>query len=336
MQQISEKQLAANRANAKLGKGPTSIDGKKRSSQNARRHGVTGQTTVMTEEDRIKHDNFCSRMIAELRPYGEMETFLASSVAEEGWRLNYSRVRPMQQHDRHRPFRWHRRPLRHRPHAEIHTAITSATVVREQAKKLELLYSSTNNASIEPSRSTLRPAQTAPGRAKSGARYRSRERPPPQPSRGITALTLYPRAGWVRFFECRNQPLHRPVPPPHFRERTGLFLPKAGQPVQKTRVSRPHRGFAQAASASCMTKSGIPRLDDQLKARSTTRTAFQSVACYTELSWPYGQHSALSGIITTIAPQLRAGCLPDLSFSFQTKGRPPQHWRAFFLLPQQS
>ena len=135
--QISEKQLAANRANAKFGTGPKSIEGKKRSSQNARRHGVTGQTTVMTEEDRIKHDNFCSRMIAELRPYGEMETFLASSVAEEGWRLNYSRAQcnniiAVGHFDG-------TGELYETEHPEIHTAITSATVVRDQAKRLELL-----------------------------------------------------------------------------------------------------------------------------------------------------------------------------------------------------
>jgi hypothetical protein len=137
MQQISDKQLAANRANAKLGTGPTSVDGKKRSSQNARRHGVTAQTTVMTEEDRIKHDNFCRKMITELAPVGEMETFLASSVAEEAWRLNYSRAQcnnivAIGHFDG-------TGDLYEAEHAEIHTAITSATVVRDKAKTLELL-----------------------------------------------------------------------------------------------------------------------------------------------------------------------------------------------------
>ena len=57
--QLSEKQLAANIANAKHSTGPNTADGKARSSQNARRHGITAQTTIMTEEDRIKHDEFC-------------------------------------------------------------------------------------------------------------------------------------------------------------------------------------------------------------------------------------------------------------------------------------
>ncbi|HWG03536.1 MAG TPA: hypothetical protein VG271_00855, partial [Beijerinckiaceae bacterium] len=48
------------------------------------------------------------------------------------------------------------------------------------------------------------------------------------------------------------------------------------------------------------------------------------------LSWPHEQHPAQSGIIITTAPQLRAGCWPDLIFN-RTKGRPPRYWRAFFL-----
>ncbi len=135
--QISEKQLTANQANAQFCTGPKSVDGKKTSSQNARRHGVTAQTTVMTEEDRIRHDSFCDKMIAELGPVGEMETFLASSVAEEAWRLNYSRTQCNNivaighfdgTGDRYDA-----------EHAEIHTAITSATAVRDHAKTLELL-----------------------------------------------------------------------------------------------------------------------------------------------------------------------------------------------------
>jgi hypothetical protein len=134
---ISEKQLAANQANAQLCTGPKSVEGKKRSSQNARRHGVTAQTTVMTEEDRVNHDHFCGRMIAELAPVGEMENFLASSVAEEAWRLNHSRAQCNNivaighfdgTGDRYDT-----------DHAEIHTAITAAATVRDGAKTLELL-----------------------------------------------------------------------------------------------------------------------------------------------------------------------------------------------------
>ena len=54
---ISEKQLEANRSNALLSTGPKTEAGRKRSSMNALRHGLTGQVTTMTDEDRAAHDN---------------------------------------------------------------------------------------------------------------------------------------------------------------------------------------------------------------------------------------------------------------------------------------
>jgi hypothetical protein len=134
---VSEKQRAANRANAQKSTGPRTPEGRQRSSQNARRHGVTAQTTVMTEEDRIAHDAFIAGMMADLAPVGTMETFLAGSVAEEAWRLNHARAQcnnlvaighfdgTADQFDAEHP--------------EIHTAITAAAVTRDQAEKLERL-----------------------------------------------------------------------------------------------------------------------------------------------------------------------------------------------------
>ncbi len=134
---LSEKQLAANRANAHLSHGPNTADGKKKSSMNALRHGVTAQTTIMTEEDRIKHDEFCGNMMADFAPVGSMEIFLASSIAEEAWRLNHARaecnnVVAIGHFDG-------TGDVYDAEHPEIHTAITSASVTRDHAKDLELL-----------------------------------------------------------------------------------------------------------------------------------------------------------------------------------------------------
>ena len=134
---ISERQLEANRANALKSTGPKSAEGKKKSSQNARRHGVTAKTTVMTDEDRVKYDSFCATMIADFAPVGAMETFLASSAAEEAWRLDYSRAHciniiAMGHFDgTGDEF--------NSDHAQINSALTSAITVREHAKTLELL-----------------------------------------------------------------------------------------------------------------------------------------------------------------------------------------------------
>jgi hypothetical protein len=135
---VTEQQLAANRANAQHSTGPNTPEGRKRSSQNALRHGITAQTTVMTEEDRIKHDEFCANMMADLAPVGGMETFLASSVAEEAWRLNHARAQcgnivAIGHFDGTGDI------YDAAEHPEVHTAITAARTVRDHAKTLELI-----------------------------------------------------------------------------------------------------------------------------------------------------------------------------------------------------
>jgi hypothetical protein len=134
---VSEKQRAANQANAKLSTGPTSEAGRKISSQNAIRHRITAQTTVMTEEDRIHHDEFCADMMFDLAPVGAIEKFLASSAAEEAWRLNHARAQAgniiaIGHFDG-------TGDIYDAEHPEIHTAITSARTVRDNAKTLELI-----------------------------------------------------------------------------------------------------------------------------------------------------------------------------------------------------
>ncbi len=135
---LSEQQIAANRANAQHSTGPNTPGGKKRSSQNALRHGITAQTTIMTDEDRIKHDEFCANMMDDLAPVGGMETFLASSVAEEAWRLNHARAQCGNivaiGH-----FDGTGDTYDASEHPEVHTAITAARTVRDHAKTLELI-----------------------------------------------------------------------------------------------------------------------------------------------------------------------------------------------------
>ena len=87
---LSDKQLAANRANAQLSSGPRSEEGKRRSSLNARRHNLTGQVTAMTEEDRIAHDTFSEALIKSMAPEGALEVQLAQRIATDCWRLNRS------------------------------------------------------------------------------------------------------------------------------------------------------------------------------------------------------------------------------------------------------
>jgi hypothetical protein len=85
---ISEKQLAANRANAQKSCGPKSEAGKRRSSLNALRHGLTAQVTIMTQADREALEKFSRGIVAELAPETDMERQLAQSIATFQFRIN--------------------------------------------------------------------------------------------------------------------------------------------------------------------------------------------------------------------------------------------------------
>src|SRR5689334_2077142 len=81
-QPISEKQLAANRANARCGTGPRTAAGKARSAQNARKHGFTASTFAIVrleeldEVERLKED-----LIAVYQPVNPQELFAIERIA---------------------------------------------------------------------------------------------------------------------------------------------------------------------------------------------------------------------------------------------------------------
>jgi len=85
---ISDKQLEANRANAQKSTGPKSAAGKKRSSLNALRHGLTGQVVILPEEDREAFDNFSKEILACFELDNAVERQLAQSYASYQWRIN--------------------------------------------------------------------------------------------------------------------------------------------------------------------------------------------------------------------------------------------------------
>ena len=85
---ISEKQLNANRENAKKSTGPTSEEGKDICRRNARRHYLTGQVSTMTEEDRAAYNGRLHALIDDMKPQGALELTLVQSVAHGFWRLS--------------------------------------------------------------------------------------------------------------------------------------------------------------------------------------------------------------------------------------------------------
>jgi len=88
---ISEAQLRANRATAQKSTGPRTEQGKAKARFNARRHGQTGQSYCMSEEDEKAYKDFEIDILEDLKPLGAYEKQLAISITQDQWRLNRSR-----------------------------------------------------------------------------------------------------------------------------------------------------------------------------------------------------------------------------------------------------
>jgi hypothetical protein len=77
-----------NKANAQHSTGPKTEAGKQRSSLNALRHGLTGQTIVLPAEDMQAYQQHIQRFVTEYHPKGATESQLVQSLADCAWRQN--------------------------------------------------------------------------------------------------------------------------------------------------------------------------------------------------------------------------------------------------------
>ena len=91
---LEEARAAVNRRNAARSTGPRTEEGKRRSSLNALRHGLTGQTVVLPEDDLAAYQRHCAQFHAELKPQGLLETKAVQTIADTYWRLD--RIRAME------------------------------------------------------------------------------------------------------------------------------------------------------------------------------------------------------------------------------------------------
>ena len=83
----SLKQIEANRRNAQKSTGPTSAEGKQRSSRNAVRHGLTAETVIVPIEDVEDYQAFEEAVAASFDPETAVERELILRLASLLWRL---------------------------------------------------------------------------------------------------------------------------------------------------------------------------------------------------------------------------------------------------------
>jgi hypothetical protein len=83
----SDKQIDANRLNAKSSTGPRTEQGKRRSRRNAFRHGLTAETVIDTLENAADYDALAAAINADYRPRTNFELELVARLASLLWRL---------------------------------------------------------------------------------------------------------------------------------------------------------------------------------------------------------------------------------------------------------
>jgi hypothetical protein len=85
---VSNARAEASRCNGAKSRGPTTLEGKARSAQNALKHGMRAQKyVVLPEEDAEEFAGLEAAMIEELAPVGALQTVLARRVVVAAWRL---------------------------------------------------------------------------------------------------------------------------------------------------------------------------------------------------------------------------------------------------------
>jgi hypothetical protein len=127
---------ARNRANAAHSTGPKTEAGKARSSLNAYRHGLTGQTIILPAEDLDAYKAFTRTFFDDYKPVGITEKQLVQSLADTSWRLN--RAAALENNLIGLGFDEHSNSIS-TEHPEAHAAIVIIEAMREQTRQLAVL-----------------------------------------------------------------------------------------------------------------------------------------------------------------------------------------------------
>lgn len=83
----TDRQIEANRSNARKSTGPRTAEGKARVAENALKHGLVGRHIVLPNENPRRYNAFRAGIFAALQPEGDLESLLADTIVADAWRL---------------------------------------------------------------------------------------------------------------------------------------------------------------------------------------------------------------------------------------------------------
>jgi len=81
----TDSQTSANRANAQKSTGPRSVEGKRRSSFNALKHGACATQVVLPYEKRADYDQFHQNLLDDYQPQSVLEELMLERLATAQW-----------------------------------------------------------------------------------------------------------------------------------------------------------------------------------------------------------------------------------------------------------
>src|SRR3982751_2467578 len=90
---VTSEQILANRANAQLSTGPSSVEGKAASKMNAVKYGLYAESLVIPGEDPDKLELLTREYHASFQPFGPVEHVLVEMMTHADWlRRRWARV----------------------------------------------------------------------------------------------------------------------------------------------------------------------------------------------------------------------------------------------------
>ena len=87
----SDRKIEANRENAQHSTGPQTEEGKAKSSQNARRHGLSSATIFVPPARQDEFQSLFAAYYEEVRPFGEIQTSYFEQLVHAAWNLDIAR-----------------------------------------------------------------------------------------------------------------------------------------------------------------------------------------------------------------------------------------------------